>query len=109
MWMMVQIFYCGLSPSLCTLVNPVLGGSFFQKTKEEAHAILEELSYNNDQCPAERRIMKKDPVTLEMELLKAFATQFFDLTKPSTANKHWPIPSTPYKPRDAHMGQTVDI
>jgi len=38
--MMVQIFYGGLSPSSRTLVHTAVGGSFFQKTEEEAHVIL---------------------------------------------------------------------
>lgn len=78
---MVQIFYGGLSPSSRTLVNTAVGGSFFQKIEDETHDILEELAYNNDQCPSERRIQKHDPVTPEMELMKALAAQVADLTK----------------------------
>ena len=50
-------------------------------TEEESHAILEDLEYNNDQCPSKRRIMKKYLVTLEMESMKAHATQVGNLTK----------------------------
>lgn len=71
--MMIKIFYGVLSLSSCTLVYTASGGLFFQKTKDETHAIVEELAYNGEKCPLERRIMKKDRISLETELMKVLA------------------------------------
>lgn len=62
---MVKIFYEGFTPSSRTLVNTVPGGSFIQKTKNEAHAILKELTSTKINAHP-RMIMKIDLVTSNM-------------------------------------------
>ena len=79
--MQVQTFFIGLSASTRTLVNAAAGGSLLTKTEDESYALLEELARTNDQCPAERRIMKNQGGTPEMELIKALTVQISNLTK----------------------------
>lgn len=107
-WILGQILYGGLSPSSRTLINTASGGSFFQNTEKEAYDILEELAYNNDQCSSERRIMKKDMITLEMGLMNALAAQVADLTKTVHGQKLSANAVHPYRLSHARTERTVN-
>jgi len=48
--MIIRAFYNGVTQPVRSTIDAVAGGTFMNKTKDEAYNLIEEMALNNFQC-----------------------------------------------------------
>ena len=67
--MIIQAFYNGVTQSVRSTIDAVVGGTLKSKTKDEAYNLIEEMTLNNFQRSTERGQPKRVGGKLEVEVL----------------------------------------
>ncbi|XP_019052130.1 PREDICTED: uncharacterized protein LOC109114251 [Nelumbo nucifera] len=80
-WLLVQIFYNGLTEAIKTIQDAAAGDSINNKTPEVVHAHIEEMAANNYQWHSERAQVKKQLGLHNVDTYTALSMQIRALSK----------------------------
>jgi len=74
-WMLVQAFYNGATQSVRSTIDAAAGGTFMNKTEDEAYNLIEEIALNNYQWSNQRSQPKRVGGKLELNSISMRSTK----------------------------------
>ena len=80
-WLIVQIFYNGLTHSMKTTVDAAAGGALMGKSADEAHDLLEEMISNSNEWSNKRGMPKKVAGIYEIDGMNMLNAKMDSLVK----------------------------
>jgi len=80
-WMIIQAFYNGMIQPVRSTIDAKAGRTLLNKTKDEAHNLIEEMALNNVQWYTERGQPKRVGGKLEVDALTLLSAKVDTLTQ----------------------------
>ncbi|XP_073014575.1 uncharacterized protein [Primulina eburnea] len=109
-WVQIELFYNGLNGQTRTTVDAAASGTIFAKSPAQAYDLLEQMTINIYQWPAERSGVQRtagvyvvDPITSLTAQVSALTTQIATMNKVGTSN----IEGPPVVVEESHFPEEV--